>query len=284
MSGPLITPDVLAEGLNDPNLFVLDIRSTGDGGRQAFEAGHIPGSVRSDYETDGWRVAADGAPGLLPSADDLSCLLGRLGLKSSDFVVIVSAGKGASDLAAAARVCWTLKIARHPRIAILDGGYRTWTADASRPVAIGPACARPVTVYPGSYDADLRSDLARTLKTFEAKSATFIDARSASYFEGREKAGSAKAAGHIPGALSHDYTQSVDPETLRLFPKDKLAEQFAGIGEGPVVNYCNTGHTAALNWFVLSEILGHRDVRLFDGSMTQWTQDSSRPVATGLQS
>lgn len=284
MSGPLITPDALAEGLSDPNLFVLDIRSAADGGRQAFEAGHISGSVHSDYESDGWRVSADGAPGLLPSAEALSDLLGRIGLKPSDLIVIVSAGRGASDLAAAARVYWTLKTALHPRIAILDGGFRTWTTDASRPVATGPASARQMTVYPVSYDADMRSDVDRTLAAFEEKSASFIDARSASYFEGREKAGSAKVAGRIPGAWSHDYTHSVDPETLRLFPKEQLAQHFAGIGEGPVVNYCNTGHTAALNWFVLSEILGRKDVRLFDGSMTQWTQDPSRPVATGPES
>ncbi|MBF9232214.1 sulfurtransferase [Microvirga alba] len=284
MIGPLIAPDALETRLGASDLFVLDIRSTSEGGRQAFEAGHIPGSGHSDYETGGWRVAADGAAGLLPPADRLSDLFGRLGLRPDDAIVIVSAGRGASDLAAAARVYWTLKAARHPRVAVLDGGYRTWAADPSRAVETGPGIVKAATSYPVSYDDGVRSDLEQTLSSWRGKSATFIDARSASYFEGREKAPSAKVAGHIPGASAYDYTRVVDPETLRLFPKEKLAEQFARIGEGPVINYCNTGHTAALNWFVLSEILGRDDVRLFDGSMTQWTQDPSRPVATGPKS
>lgn len=51
--------------------------------------------------------------------------------------------------------------------------------------------------------------------------------------------------------------------------------------QGPVVSYCNTGHSAAANWFVLSEVLGRDEVALYDGSMTDWTQDPDRPVATG---
>jgi len=284
MSGfdaPLITAERLKDRLNDPGLFVLDIRTKADGGREAYEAGHVPDAVHSDYEAGGWRMAAEGAPGLLPTADRLSGLLGRLGLTREHDVVIVPAGSGASDLAAAARVYWTLKAARHPRMAILDGGYRSWAGDPSRPAETGPGISRPASDYPVTYDPRVRSDLEATRAALKERTAIFVDARSPSYFEGRDKAPSSKAAGRIPGAQAHDYTRVVDPQTQRILPREKLAEQFADLGEGPVINYCNTGHTAALNWFVLSEMLGRGDVRLFDGSMAQWTQDPSRPVATG---
>src|SRR3712207_3558835 len=95
---PLIAPETLQALAKDPRLLVLDLRS-----RPSYEAGHIPGSVHSDYESDGWRVQADGGLGMLPSSRQLSDLFGRLGLDPADRIVIVAAGLNASDLAAAAR-------------------------------------------------------------------------------------------------------------------------------------------------------------------------------------
>jgi 3-mercaptopyruvate sulfurtransferase SseA len=88
-----------------------------------IEGGHIPGAVHSDYALDGWRVQKDGAGGLLPELDSLATLLGRLGVDPSRHVVIVSAGMAPSDFSAAARVYWTLKIAGHRTLSILDGGH-----------------------------------------------------------------------------------------------------------------------------------------------------------------
>ena len=78
---PLLAPEWLADRLNDPNLLILDIRSVVDGGaRQAYEAGHIPGTIHTDYAKDGWRAVKGMAAGLLPEHAPLSDLLGRIGL------------------------------------------------------------------------------------------------------------------------------------------------------------------------------------------------------------
>ena len=87
-------------------------------------------------------------------------------------------------------------------------------------------------------------------------------------------------AGHIPGAVSLDYTSAFDSDTGRLKPADELVKLFGKVPAGPAIAYCNTGHTAALNWFVMSEVLSRDEVALYDGSMTDWTQDPERPVAT----
>jgi thiosulfate/3-mercaptopyruvate sulfurtransferase len=273
---PLIAPETLQALAKDPRLLVLDLRS-----RQSYEAGHIPGSVHSDYESDGWRVQADGGLGMLPSSRQLSDLFGRLGLDPAGRIVIVAAGLNASDLAAAARVYWTFKLVGHPSLAILDGGFRAWSADPSRPVETGAGQRRPPTSYPVVVSGSLRSTLEATATALKQGSAAFIDARTAAQFEGREKAGSVKTAGHLPGARSYDYALNLDPDTMRVLPKEVLEGRFDTIQDKPLINYCNTGHTAALNWFVLSEILGHPDVRLFDGSMSQWSQDPELPLATG---
>ncbi|CAN5361274.1 sulfurtransferase [soil metagenome] len=277
----LISPEALQARLGDGPLVVVDIRSSVDGGgKAAFEAGHVPGSVHSDYVADGWRAKVGQAPGMLPTLDHLAALVGRLGIKPHDDVVIVPAGVSATDFAAAARVYWTLKTIGHGQQAILDGGFKAWAADGSRPVEAGPSSPASADPYPVVMQQRLRSTSDATLVAFRSKLATLVDARSASYFEGREKAPEATRAGHIPGAVSRDYAEAFDPETGRLKPLTALSSLFGGVPQGPAISYCNTGHTAALNWFVMSELLGRDEVALYDGSMTDWTQDPERPVTT----
>ena len=110
--------------------------------------------------------------------------------------------------------------------------------------------------------------------------ATLVDARPASYFDGKEKTAASKAYGHIPGAINLDSASFYDPATNRLRPKDQLARIAAKLPTGPVVAYCNTGHWAATDWFVLSVVLGRSDVRLYPGSMVEWSANPSRPIAS----
>src|SRR5262249_25071910 len=95
---------------------------------------------------------------------------------------------------------------------------------------------------------------------------------------GKEKAPAAKAYGHIPGAISLDNEKFYDPATNRLKPRAELAALATTVPSGRVVTYCNTGHWAATDWFVLPEALGRQDVRLYYGSMVDWTADASRPL------
>ncbi|PTM42919.1 sulfurtransferase [Bosea sp. 124] len=278
----LISSEALQARLGDSTLVVLDIRSSVDGGgKAAFEVGHVPGAVHSDYVADGWRAKVGNAPGMLPPLDHLAALSGRLGIKPHDDVVIVPAGVSATDFAAAARIYWTLKLIGHGQQAILDGGFKAWAADGSRPVESGPSSPSPAAPYPVVMQQRLRSTSDATLIASRSKLATLVDGRSASYFEGREKAAEAMRAGHIPGAVSRDYAEAFDPATGGLKPQSALTALFGDVPQGPAISYCNTGHTAALNWFVMSELLGRDEVALYDGSMTDWTQDPERPVATG---
>ena len=72
-----------------------------------------------------------------------------------------------------------------------------------------------------------------------------------------------------------------DSAAQTLKSKAELEKIFAAIPAQPVINYCNTGHQAATNWFVLSEVLGRRGVSLYDGSLSEWTEESDRPVDVG---
>ncbi|SDG98192.1 sulfurtransferase [Bosea robiniae] len=275
----LISPDALAARLGDENLVIVDIRTAADGAKAAFEAAHIPGAVHSDYAADGWRAKIGNAPGMLPPLTHLAALAGRLGIKPQDDVVIVPAGTAATDFAAAARVYWTLKFIGHGQQAILDGGFKGWTAAPQRPVATGASAPKSAGAYPVVAQQGLRSTADSTLVASRSKQASLVDARGPSYFEGREKSAEAARAGHIPGAIQRDYAGAFEGGKLKA--PGELQQLFSAVPQGPVISYCNTGHSAAANWFVLSEVLGRDEVALYDGSMTDWTQDPDRPVATG---
>ncbi|PZR92872.1 MAG: sulfurtransferase [Stutzerimonas stutzeri] len=277
----LVSPEALAGALGSPDLVIIDIRAATEGGRQAFEAGHIPGAVHSDYAADGWRAKIGNAPGMLPPLDHLAELAGRLGITPPSKVVIVPAGLAASDLAAATRVYWTLKLIGHGQQAILDGGFKGWRTSPGLPIETGPSKPHSAAPYPVVVQQKLRSTADATLVASRSKLATLVDARSDSYFVGKEKAAEATRAGHIPGAVSRDYVAAFDPATGRFRPVEALAALFGSVPNGPVISYCNTGHTASFNWFVMSELLGREEVSLYDGSMTDWTQDPERPVAAG---
>lgn len=277
-STPLVSADWLAQHLGDRDLLLIDIRSAVDGGGEAaYLQAHVPGAIHTDYAKHGWRATKGMATGLLPGKEFLATLLGGLGLTPAHHAIIISAGTSAGDFSAAARVYWTLKIAGHDKVSLLDGGMAAWQG---RPVDAGPRAKIPAPSYPVQFHPELRCDLEATQAAIAKGTAVMLDSRSASYFAGREKSPQAKRPGRLPASRHLDHTLVFDPATKRLKPVAELASLFDSVPAKPVVNYCNTGHQAATNWFVLSEILG-RPAQLFDGSMSEWTEDENRPVEVG---
>jgi thiosulfate/3-mercaptopyruvate sulfurtransferase len=274
---PLVSPQWLKENLASPNLVVLDIRSALDGGgAEDYAKGHIPGAVHSDYDKGGWRVTRNGLPFMLPSASQLEALISDLGIDEDSHVVVVPAGVHVLDFGAAARVYWTLKVAGHDNVSILDGGFAGWQ---SADFAVEAGENRPAAkIFTVTFDKSRLAELADVEPNAKSPRATLVDARPASFFAGKEKAPAVKAYGHIPGAISLDSAAFYDAKANRLKPKAELAAVAAALPEGPVVSYCNTGHWAATDWFVLSELLGRKDARLYYGSMVEWTADAQRPV------
>ncbi|MBI3702691.1 MAG: sulfurtransferase [Rhizobiales bacterium] len=275
---PLVGVDWLKAHLGDPNLVVLDIRSAvgGGGGVAAYTAAHIPGSVHSDYDKAGWRVTRNNVPFMVPSAAELEKLIGELGIDEDSHVVLVPAGVNVLDFGSAARTYWTLKYTGVKNVSILDGGVAAWT-QAGLPTESGVRPPSP-KIFTASIDKSLLADAAEVESIEKSGGATLVDARPASFFHGKEKAPASHAYGHIPGALNIDSAAFYDPVTNRLKPKAELAKLAARLPSGPVVAYCNTGHWASTDWFVLHELLGQQHTRLYAGSMVEWTSNGSRPI------
>lgn len=252
---PLVTSDWVAAHLADPRVVVLDLRPTA-----TFARGHVPRAVAADFPAAGWRVAQpDGAVGALPPIGQITAMIAALGVGDADHAVIVS-----DDFAAAARVYWTFKVLGHAEVSILDGGLRDWR----NALASGTAGPRPAAVFTPHYDATLRAGLGEVAAAVGTGAMVLVDARPPAQFSGY---------GHLPGAVSVDQSAILAPDGHVKSPA-LLAGLFAQVGDKPVIIYCNTGHFGAADWFVLSEMLHHRNAKLYDGSMTQWAADPSRPV------
>jgi len=276
---PLVTPAWLNEHLKDSDLVVLDIRSDRNGGGQkAYAEAHIPGSVFSDYDKAGWRVTRNNVPFMVPSAADLEKVIGSLGIDQDSHVVVVSTGENVTDFGASARIYWTLKYAGVKKLSILDGGIAAWK-QAGLPFESGERAPSPKT-FTASVDNSILALASDVEKINGSGGAALVDARPASFFLGKEKAPASQAYGHIPGALNVDSASFFDAKTSRLKSKAELEQAADTVPAGPTVSYCNTGHWAATDWFVLHEVLGRQEARLYAGSMVEWTSSASRPIAS----
>jgi thiosulfate/3-mercaptopyruvate sulfurtransferase len=277
---PLVSPQWLSEHQKTPDLVVLDIRSAIDGGgEKAYLEAHIPGSVHTDYDKGAWRVMRNNVPFMLPSVPELDALIGDLGIDEATHVVVVPAGVSQTDFSSAARVYWTLKVSGVPNVSILDGGVAGWKA-AGLPLKSGNEPPSP-KIFNATIDKTQIAGAGDVEQILASHNATLIDARTPALYNGKEKAPQIAAYGHIPGAIDVDSASFYDDATNRLKPKSELEAIAAKIPrDKPAVSYCNTGHWAATDWFVLHELLGYKNVRLYDGSMAEWAADPKRPVAS----
>ena len=286
LASPLVSPAWLSENLDDAKLVIIDLRNKIDeGSYETFLEGHIPGAIHSDYLQDGWRVGRDGVVGLLPEADQFQSLARRLGVSDNSHVVVVPAGVSSTDFGSAARVYWTFKVFGHNNVSILDGGFAAWRNHAPGNVETGAF----VAPEPGNFVARFNPEFyigTPDVAAFATNpgQALLVDGRTDEQFYAGGKHPKAAKAGRIPSAVLMDQDKAYSPDGNRLKSRDELALIYSDLGDKTIVSYCNTGHWAATNWFVMSEILGQKNVKLYDGSMVEWTANSDLPLDTSGRS
>jgi thiosulfate/3-mercaptopyruvate sulfurtransferase len=269
----VIPPVVDAQWLEERQdaVVLADVRWYLDGrsGREAYDAGHLPGAVFVDL--DRW-LAAHATPEEgrhpLPDPEVFAAGMAGLGIGDDDTVVAYDDAGGVI----AARLVWMLRATGHDA-ALLDGGTAAWSgpldgAEPRRAPATFTARPWPADRLAGIDDATDPGNVV-------------VDARDATRFRGEIEPVDS-GAGHIPSAVHLACRSNLDG-TGRLLPRDELRRRFAavGVGEGtPVVSYCGSGVTACHNLLAL-EHAGLGTGRLYAGSWSQYSADPGRPVATG---
>lgn len=274
----VIDADWLEKRLGTPGLSIVDaswyMPAQKRDARAEYDAAHIPGAVFFDQDLV---VDLDSTlPHTLPSPSLFARFAGSMGISADDTIVVYD-GPG---FMAAPRVWWMFRIMGVFQVYILDGGFERWKA-AGRPVSAEPTKTAP-GVFHVDYDASKVVSLAEMRKIVDTGSAQVADARSAGRFEGTDPEPRAGLrSGHMPGARS--VPSGTLSENGELLPLDRLQATLEAAGidlSKPVVTSCGSGVTAAVIALALQS-LGHGDVRLYDGSWTEWGGMSDTPVVTG---
>ena len=281
---PLVDADWVAGNLDNDNLVLIDLRNKIDkGSYETYLDGHIPSSLHSDYLKDGWRVGRDDVVGLLPTEAQFEALARKLGVSADSHVVLIPAGVSSTDFGSSARAYWTFKVFGHDKVSILDGGYAAWAAAYPDRIETGA----PVAPAPGDFAARFQPQgyvsMAQVAELVGGETdITLLDGRNEAQYYGEAKHSKAAHPGRIPGSQLLFQETAYDVTANRLKSAEELQSLYADVStDQPVISYCNTGHWAATNWFVLSEVLGRKDVRLYDGSMVEWTANADNPLETG---
>lgn len=269
----ILAPADLLARLDDPAIRLVDTRwylgRPGDG-RRVYEAGHLPGAIFLDLDTD---LSAPSGPGRhpLPDAVDFGQRLAALGIGAEHLVVAYDdAGGGV-----AARLWWMLDDLGHERATVLDGGLAGWLA-AGGELTTEPACWPPARLR-------LRESWARTIDCDELRSrlgrVTLLDARAPERYRGEVEPVD-PVAGHIPTALNAPLSGNLDAGG-RFRPRRELTERFRalGVADGPVVTSCGSGTNACQNALAM-RLAGLPAPLLYPGSFSDWSR-AGLPVATG---
>jgi thiosulfate/3-mercaptopyruvate sulfurtransferase len=296
LPGPVVSAKWLAE--NQSAVQILEIRSDMDsfkaqpefeldkktGKKSLIEVGgHIQNASILDFKKIRVERTIDGKKikYLIPEKTDFQKLIQATGINADKPIVLVPVGMSISDIDEALRAYWQFKVYGEDNIAVLDGGMAGWLIEGR------PYTTRIESKSNGSWVATAErneliagsDEVAVASKNGEV---TLLDARQPAQFYGLSKRAYVGGYGHIAGAKDFSpelMVKSVngalyfwDKNTYNALLKDK------GINsQAPIISYCNSGHLAAGGWFLMSELVGNKTTKLYDGSLYLWTMEG-RPL------
>ena len=269
----LVDTQWVADHGNDNNVRLVEV----DVDTSAFEQGHIAGAV-------GWNWQSQLQQSLrrdLISKEELEQLLGGSGIDNNTTVVLY----GDNNNWFACWAFWQLKYYGHNDVRVMNGGRAKWEADG-RPLTTTAANASAKSYQAGSPNESIRAYRDQVLASVNAGNVALVDVRSPDEYSGTLLAPpnlpqeGSQRGGHIPGAASIPWGQSVS-EDGTFKSADDLQALYGGKGingNKDTVAYCRIGERSSHTWFVLTQLLGHNNVRNYDGSWTEWGSIVGAPI------
>ena len=261
----------LEKNLKNPKLVIVDVRKP-----EEYAAGHIPGAVNVFYGS--WAIKKGELLNELPADEDLRDVISSAGIEPSSWVVVVGKNAAVPDRWDSTRVAFTLKYAGVENVAVLNGGYDKWVAE-KKPVTTDKVVPKK-KAYNGKFNKAFVVNKAYTLGALEK--ALIVDVRAPEFYKGEKKLDFVAKTGRIKGAVNL-------PPAL-LFNPDGTYKDRAGIEAAAkpvvgtdlsreIITYCDTGKVCTGWWFALTELLGYKNVKVYDGSSMEWMKDAAAPAA-----
>ena len=284
---PIVSTQWLSDNRGFPNLVILDVRAP-----QNYAKGHIPNAINLPGLGSFYLCLFDPNCGLwmeLPEEGALLATIGNAGITGDSVVVVV--GRTTDPFAPyavadAARVATTLVYAGIENVALLNGGYDKWAAEGR---ATSTATVTPTAV---TYTGAVNKEMFVSKDYVEEKigKSIIVDGRDPDFYYGIGIEPFYTRAGHIPSAKNLPapwfWTFAKDKKGVITYGTWKDAHVIremasAVIGEDAseeIIAYCGVGGYASSLWFVLHEVVGYTDVKIYDGSMQEWTADPEAPL------
>jgi thiosulfate/3-mercaptopyruvate sulfurtransferase len=270
----LVTADWAESNLNAPNTVFVEV----DEDASAYDTGHIAGAVKLDWRKD----LQDPVIRDFVDAEQFSKLLSDRGIANDDTVILY----GGNNNWFAAYAYWYFKLYGHDDVKLLDGGRKKWELDG-RPLS-SDAVHRNAT----SYTAKTPNNKIRAFRD-EVLAATgdknLVDVRSPDEFSGKILAPAhlpqeqSQRAGHIPSAINVPWSKAANEDgTFKSDDDLKKLYLEAGLDDSKeTIAYCRIGERSSHTWFVLRELLGHGNVKNYDGSWTEYGSLVGAPIELG---
>jgi thiosulfate/3-mercaptopyruvate sulfurtransferase len=270
----LVSADWAEKNLETPGIVFVEV----DEDTTAYDGGHIPGAIKLDWKKD----LQDPVRRDFVNAEQFSALLSDRGVSNDDTVVLY----GGNNNWFAAYAYWYFKLYGHSDVKLLDGGRKKWELDA-RPYSTDVPSREKTNYQAKSPDLSIRAFRDDVVKAIGVQN--LVDVRSPDEFAGRLLAPAhlpqeqAQRAGHIPTAINVPWSKAAN-EDGTFKSDDELAKLYAEAGiddSKDTIAYCRIGERSSHTWFVLKELLGHRNVKNYDGSWTEYGSLIGVPIALG---
>ena len=273
-SDVLVNADWAEQNLNTDGVVLVEV----DEDTSAYDDGHIAGAVKLDWTTD----LQDANSRDVIDQESFGKLLSAKGISNDDTVVLY----GGNNNWFAAYAYWYFKLYGHDDVKLLDGGRKKWELDGRELTA--DKVDRPATSYTAKErDPSLRAYRDEVISSIGTKN--LVDVRSPDEFSGKIAAPAhlpqeqAQGRGHVPGAVNVPWSKAANEDgTFRS--DDELGELYgaAGLdGDKATIAYCRIGERSSHTWFVLKELLGHSDVKNYDGSWVEYGSLVGAPIQAG---
>ncbi len=274
----LVSTAWLAEHLGDEGLVVVE----SDEDVLLYDSGHVPGSVKVDWHTElNDQVTRDYVDGT-----GFAALMSSKGISRDSTIVVY----GDKSNWWAAYALWVFTLFGHEDVRLLDGGRAAWQAEGrelTREQTPVEATDYPVVERDDSKIRAYKDEVQGALGTVP-----LIDVRSPAEYTGERThmpdypEEGALRGGHIPTAASVPWARAA-AEDGRFKGRDELSAIYhdeAGLTpDGDVIAYCRIGERSSHTWFVLTHLLGHGNVKNYDGSWTEWGNAVRVPIVTGTE-